>query len=308
MAKLVRKNCFRLQAAMFLILWSIATIMHMRTGITLILLLITVTVSAQHKKPFFNTLYFTAMAGEEVNVIDRTQWKNMYANRPKFPYQLDTMTFDYQSVPKCGIFLPSFSGAGGSISLGKTLIDTKTGWWSRKLLEWRSSIHFKSSYYNAIRYGGYTNILYPMDTTKTTIQDNVSLSQNKRTLEWQNMINFKTGPIFNSKFRFNIGTGIGISHTVKNTISERYNQTAYTWNSGLHYFNNQSTAFSENSFKAKPQTRIFYLLYMGTEIKLSSQISFIGDFHYTLSHNKYSSVNPKTESYWLGLTFSYSFN
>jgi hypothetical protein len=248
------------------------------------------------------------MAGDEENVIDRSQWKNMYANRPQIPYQLDTMTLDYLAVPKDGFFFPPINGAAGSVSLGKNLIDTKTGWWSRKLLEWRSSVHFKSTYINAKRYGGYTNILYPMDTTKTTIQDNVNLMQDKRTLEWQNMINFKTGPFFKTKYRFNIGTGIGISHTLKNTIKERYYQTAYTWNSGLHYFTNQSTAISENSFKAKSQTRIFYLLYVGTELKLSSQISFIGDFHYTLSHNKYSSVNPKTESYWFGLTFSYSFN
>jgi hypothetical protein len=248
------------------------------------------------------------MAGDEVNEIDRTQWKNMYANRPQIPYQLDTMTFDYLSVPKDGFFLPPVNGAAVSVSLGRTLIDKKTGWWKRKILEWRTAIHYKGTFTDAIRYGGYTNLLFPMDTTKPNIQDNVSLSQEKKTLEWQNMVNFKTGPIFKTKYRFNIGTGIGISRSLKNTIKESYNQTTYTWNSNLHYFINQSTAFTKNSFEAKPQTHIFYLLYIGTELKLSSQISFTGDFHYTLSHNKYSSVNPKTESYWFGLTFSYSFN
>jgi hypothetical protein len=280
----------------------------MRTVITILLLISLLHADAQVKKPFFNTIYFSAMAGDEVNDVDRTQWKNMYANRQQFPYQLDTMTLDYLSVPKCGIFLPSLGGAAGSLALGKSLIDTKTGWWKRKLLEWRSSIHFKSTYTNAIRYGGYTNILYPMDTTKPTIQNNVSLAQDKRTLEWQNMINFKTGPIFKTKFRFNIGSGLGISRTLKNTIKERYNQTVYTWNSSIHYFMNQPGPYTETSFKAKPETRLFYLFYMGTELKLSSHASLLGDFHYTLAHNKNSSINSKAEGYWLGLTFSYSFN
>ena len=106
----------------------------MRIGIILLLLLIVVNATAQRKKTFFNTLYLSAMAGEEVNDVDRTQWKNMYANRPQIPYQLDTMTLDYLAVPKDGFFFPPINGAAGSVSLGKNLIDTKKGWWNRKLL------------------------------------------------------------------------------------------------------------------------------------------------------------------------------
>lgn len=280
----------------------------MRTGITLLLLVTAFTVTAQHKKTFFNTVYFSVMAGDETYEVDRKQWKNMYANRPLIPYQLDTMTFDYMSAPKDGFLFPLLNGSASSVSIGKSLIDKQTGWWHRRTLEWRSTIHFKSTFYNPIRYGGYASLLYPMDTTKPNMQTNVSLSQTKKILEWQNLINFKTKPILKNKYRFSIGSGIGISRTLKNIIKEKLNQTTYIWNPALRYFMSQSSSYNETDFKAKSETHLLYIFYMGSEIKLSSQISFIGDFHYTLAHNKYSSGNPKTESYWFGLTFSYSFN
>ena len=279
----------------------------MRTCITLLLLISLLHAGAQRKKTFFNTVYFSAMAGNEESVVDKNEWKNMYANRPQIPYQLDTMSANFIPVPKDGFYYINIHGAGG-ITLGKILIGDKPGWWHNKALEWRSGFVFKSSFIDGIRAGGYTNLQFPVDTTKPSTQNVVQLSQSKKILEWQNMINFKTGAIGKTKFRFNIGSGFGISRTLKNVIKERYSQTIYTWNTSLHYFMNQSGPYTETSFKAKPETRLFYLFYMGTELKLSSHASLLGDFHYTLAHNKHSSINPKAEGYWLGLTVSYSFN
>jgi hypothetical protein len=262
-------------------------------------------VTAQHKKFFFGNIYFSGMAGNQVYETALPQWKNLYADRKNFPYLLDTMKTSF--IPKDGPLLRINAKGALSLAAGKSLLPNAHGWMHNKMLEWRMGLFFKSTIHEP--YTGYvTTTDYPVDTTKTHTVTNVFLQQKKQLLELQQLINFKTGPFLFDKLRMNIGSGIGISRTVKNTIHEKYNQTIFTWSSSQHSFIQQNTPVAENDYKAKPETLFSYIFYLGTELKMSKQMSFLSDFHYSIAHYKYNNLSPKTESYWLGLTFCYGLN
>lgn len=278
----------------------------MKTTATILLLLCFVTTRSQQKKFFFDDVYVSGMAGNQVYQTDMKEWKNMYAGRTAIPYLLDTMKSAF--IPKDGPFLRINARGAMSVILARSLVNRSRGWMRNKKLEWRTGLYYKTTMYNPGSSGFVTTHDYPADTTKTHTVDHVLLQQSKQQMEWQNLINFKTGPFLYDLLRFNIGSGIGVSRTVKNSIHENYYQTIYTWSTAQHRFLEQSTAPAENDFKAKPETSLSYIFYLGTELKLSSQMSMLGDFHYTIAHYKYSSLSPKIESYWLGLTFRYGLN
>ena len=248
---------------------------YMRYVFTLVFVMCLLKVTAQHKKYFFDNVYFSGMVGNQVYEPALTEWKNLYANRTSFPYLLDTMKSSF--IPKDGPIIRINAKGALSLVLGKSLLPNKQGWMRNKMLEWRMGLHYKAAFYKP--YSPFvTSNYYPVDTTKTHTITNVYLEQHKQLLEWQHLVNFKTGPFLYAKLRFNIGSGIGISRTLKNTIHERYNQTIFTWSSTQHYFLQQATPYSETDYKAKPETLFSYLFYLGTELNITKQMSFLADF------------------------------
>jgi hypothetical protein len=273
---------------------------------TLLLLAFINTATAQQKKIFFDHVYFSAMGGTEVYQVDRSEWKNMYADRPTIPYFLDTMQLSF--IRKDGFFFVSPDGTA-AIAAGKTLFKNNTGRFLHKReLEWKTSFHFKTIYYSPNQDGFTNDPRYPYDTTKVTSIDRVRLEQRKKIIDWQNSILFKTRYLFNNKMRFIIGNGIGIGTTVSNTIKDSYGNITYTWNTTAHQFDEKQSPLASNSYKAKPDLYLSYIFYLGTEYKLSKNVSLITDGYYSIAHFKYSASSKKTEGYWLGLTFCYSLN
>lgn len=281
-------------------------LLYMKTINTLLLLAFINTAMAQQKKIFFDHVYFSAMAGTEVYQIDRSEWKNMYADRTTIPYLLDTMQLAF--IPKDGFFFVSPDGTA-AIAAGKSLFKNNAGRFLHKReLEWKTGFHFKTIYYSPNQDGFTNDPRYPSDTTKVTIIDRVRLEQRKKIIDWQNSIYFKTRYLFRDKMRFIIGNGISIGTTVKNTIEESYSNTIYTWNTTAHRFDEKQSPITNKSYKAKTDYYLSYILYLGTEYKLSKNVSLITDGYYSIAHFKYSAASKKTEGYWLGLTFCYSLN
>lgn len=262
--------------------------------------------AAQKKKFFFDDIYFSVMAGNESFEPALSEWKKMYTDRITIPYFLDTMKVDF--MPKCGIFINFNIKGGGALMASKRLINKTQGWFANKDLEWRTGLYYKQSNNSPSRPGLLSDFTYPYDTTRQHVGNYVKLNQEKQILEWQNIINFKTGSFLGERLRFNIGSGLGISRTVKNTIHETYWQTVYSWDSNSHNFIQQSAPAENNSFKAKAETNFSYVLYLGTELNLSKHIGLLSDFHYTIAHYKYSHHSPKIESFWVGLTCCYHIN
>jgi len=279
----------------------------MKTGLTALFIFFMLGAAAQHKQFFFDNIYFTALVGNQEYKVDNAAWKNMYASRPTIPYLLDTMKYDYISAPKDGPVLHFNIHPGVSLMAGKSLINKTSGFWRNKQLEWRTGFLYKNARYNPWSNTYVSFLNFPTDSTKTYTNDRVTLTQEKQLIEWQNMLHFKTGP-FLKTLRFVIGSGMAINTTLTNNITEQYNQVIYTWSSSYHSFQQQYTPRVSSSFKAKPETRIAYVFYLGTEYKLSKRMGLIGDFHYTLSHNKYAAASPKTDSYWVGVCLSYALN
>lgn len=262
--------------------------------------------TAQKKKLFFDDIYFSGMAGNEVFHPELSQWKNMYADRTSIPYFLDTMKAD---IGQSLMFNFNINAKGAfAIMASKQLINNAKGWLANKKIEWRTGLYYKQSVSSPSQQRSLSDFNYPADTSGQYVSNRVKLKQEKQILEWQNLINFKTGSFLNKKVRFNIGSGIGISSTIKNTIHETYWQAVYTWNSSSHNFLVQTTPVADNNFKAKTETNFSYVLYLGTELNLSKKLGLLSDFHYTISNYKYSTVSPKIESYWFGLTLCYHLN
>jgi hypothetical protein len=278
----------------------------MKTVCTLLLFFWLLPVTAQRKKFFFDDIYFSGMTGNQTYLPGLSEWKNMYKDRKTFPYLLDTMKSAYYA--KCGLFINLNTKGAFAIMAAKQLVHAKSGWWANKALEWRTGLYYKQSGYNPRNSSFLYDFYYPADTTKQYVRNNVRLNQQKQILEWQHLVNFKTGSFIHNKVRFNLGSGIAISKTIKNTITENYNQTVFTWNSGAHYFNQQETAVANTVYKAKAETNFSYVFYCGTELCLSKQMSLLSDFHYTAARYKYAPYQPLIESYWLGLTFRYGLN
>jgi len=278
----------------------------MKTFNTLLLLFLVNAAVAQKKKNFFDHIYFSSMAGEEIYQIDQSEWKNMYVNRQTIPYLLDTMQYDF--FPKDGFFLTNINSAVAAMA-GKSLFKNNTGNFLRKReIEWRTGIHFKSINHSSYREGFVSSQNYPSDTTKINTRTFVGLNQQKKVIEWQNTFHFKTRYLLNNRLRFIIGTGLGINRTISNHINESYSSTTYTWNSAAHRFDEKYSPRTKNTFKAKPELHASYIFYLGTEFKISKSISFLTDGYYSIAHFKYSVTSKKTEGYWLGLTFCYSLN
>lgn len=190
---------------------------------TIFLLLWFSSITAQNKKFFFDDIYFSGMTGNETYLPNLSEWKNMYKDRKTFPYLLDTMKSEYYA--KCGLFINLNIKGAVAIIAAKQLVHASSGWWANKVLEWRTGLYYKQSRYNSGNSGFFSDFYYPTDTTKQHVSNNVQLKQQKEILEWQHLINFKTGSFINNKLRFNIGSGVAISQTIKNTITENYNQT-----------------------------------------------------------------------------------
>ncbi|MFN8250863.1 MAG: hypothetical protein U0V75_03190 [Ferruginibacter sp.] len=277
----------------------------MKYVFALILLTGWLNIEAQQKKYFFDNLYFSGMAGNQVYDVTPEQWKNLFANRSNFPYPPDSLKSDF--IPKDGPLWRLNVKSGLSLAAGKSLLKGNKGWMRNKVLEWRTALHYKTAAHEpASSLATSTN--YPTDTTKVHTITNVRLEQKKQILEWEQLVNFKTAPFLLNKLRMNIGSGFSISRTVASSIHEKYYQTTYTWNSSLRYFVTQSTPFTEADFKAKPETLLSYVFYLGTELKLASHMSLLSDFRYSIAHYKNNELSPKIESYWLGLTFRYGLN
>jgi hypothetical protein len=276
----------------------------MKKGIILFFIIFCTKLQAQ-KKYFFDRIYFSGLVGNSVYQVDRSEWKNLYANRESIPYLLDTMQAGF--IAKDGFSLRiDIKGAAG-ISVGKQLINTTKKWWHNRELEWRTSLFYKATRYSPSNPGYLDNYGYMADTTRVGMKRFVNLEQEKQIIEWQNLINYKTGHIIFKKMRFVIGNGFGISSTVQNSIHEKYKQTSYTWNSGQRRFDEQILANTDKKFKAKPETLFSYIFYLATEFRFSPQVLFFSDFHYTIAKNPLIHFEPKIESYWVGMGFSYSF-
>lgn len=277
----------------------------MKFFFTLFLLTIWFNAAAQQKKYFFDDIYFSGMAGNQVYETAPSQWKNVFAGRTSFPYKPDSLQTDF--IAKDGPLWRLNIKSGLSLAAGKSLLGGRHGWMRNKVLEWRTAINYKTAFHKP-GVSLSTSAGYPTDTTKVHTVYNVQLQQKKQLLEWEHLINFKTGPILFNKLRMNIGSGFSISRTFNNSIHEKYNQTTYTWSSNLRYFVPQSTPYTEADYKAKPETLLSYVFYLGTELKMTSQMSFLSDFHYSIAQYRYNDLAPKIESYWLGLTFRYGLN
>jgi len=261
---------------------------------------------AQTKKSFFDRFYFSAWFGNLDYNTDQTKWKNIYADRSSIPYLLDTMKQAFQSREW---FIISINAKGAaSLSVSKRLTNDEKKFWRKRELEWRTGINFKTARHIPSRDGYMDYFNYQADTTKIHYKNFVRLKQNQQIIEWQNLLNFKTGGFPFRGTRFVIGNGLGISRTITNTIHESLSVTSYTWDTARHYLVQKQFANTENEFKAKPETSFSYILYLATEYKLGPQVTIAFDFNYTLSHYRYSAKHLRKEGYWLGITFGYSFD
>jgi len=223
----------------------------MKTLNSLLFLFLINSAFSQSKKFFFDNIYFSAMAGEEIYQIDRLRWKNMYAVRNYIPYLLDTMQLDF--TPKSGAFFINFSSALAVMAAKSLSGNSKSKFLSKREIEWRTGLHFKSINYNLDRQGFVSSLNYPLDTTKIHLNNFVRLTQKKLISEWQNTLHFKTRYLLKNKIRFNVGTGLGINTTITNKIEENYSVTTYTWNATAHRFNENHSPLTKNTFKAKSE-------------------------------------------------------
>jgi hypothetical protein len=257
-------------------------------------------VKSQDKKPFFNNIYVSGMGGFEYYQVDQGRWKDLYKDRASIPYLLDTM---YTSVAKDGVLIPKIYGAF-AISAGKLLIP-ENRWAKQRNLEWRTAFFYKAINYYPSRYGFSTLDFYPSDTLQPVNEKLVYLQQNKRLIDWQNTLVYKSRNVGKSKIRLNIGMGFGISTTLSNRILETYENVTRTWNTARRTYDVQKTTLNDGSFKAKPETHLSLLVYLGTEFRISDKYSLLLDGHYSTAHYPYSKYNKKTEGYWTGVSFCY---
>lgn len=270
----------------------------MRKAITLLAFIGCLSASAQNRKPFFNAYYISAWFGGQQDHVDQNKWKDLYKDRSSIPYLLDTMKVGQPR--KDGILIPKIDITAG-IGAGKLLL--KDGRWAKhRNLEWRTSLLYRHLVYQPSIVGFDNRSYQHTDTTRPYNDIYVNLKQVKDVIDWQNVLVYKSRYFHRDNIRLNIGLGLSLNTTISNNITESYQKTNYAWNSNLHGFQQQSIIATGDKFKAKRESHAAFVVYLGTEFKLSNRASLLADGQYTVAHNNFSATDKKVENYWVGVT------